>query len=143
MATLEPKASTASILKASNPVLANNEIIFEVPDEGNKDGGIKMGDGTSSYNDLPYLASNNKINVVESTLTVANWSNGTYSFESQYPTSRYIVQISISKTASEAAFKAWADGNFCSNVDANVLRVGNGGVRPTVNIPVVLVVTEI
>lgn len=55
---LKPKRGKKSTLERINPVLMNGEICFEVPDTGvgTGSGKIKMGDGITPYNELPYFS---------------------------------------------------------------------------------------
>lgn len=57
-----PRRGKASTLKTKNPILLSGELIVEVPETGVGTGKIriKMGDGTSAYNDLPYALEEEK-----------------------------------------------------------------------------------
>jgi hypothetical protein len=50
--TLQHKRGTAAILTANNPTIAAGEIVFETDT-----GRIKIGDGSTAWNSLPYADS--------------------------------------------------------------------------------------
>lgn len=51
-----PRRGKASTWASKNPVLAAGELVIEIPDAGLGKGLVKMkmGDGTTAYNSLPY-----------------------------------------------------------------------------------------
>ena len=53
----KPRRGKASTMSTKNPVLESGEFFVEVPNSGVGTGAgkIKMGDGTTAYNSLPYL----------------------------------------------------------------------------------------
>lgn len=53
---IRPRRSTKAEWQYANPILAEGEIGFEVPDAGSGKGlvNIKQGDGVTAWNDLPY-----------------------------------------------------------------------------------------
>lgn len=81
------------------------------------------------------------IQYVNYTLTGSSWSNGTYSFESTYPNSKYDLSISVSSTATSAQFDAFTKAKIGSSSTSNTIKAL--GTTPTsVNIPVILKVVQ-
>ncbi|MBO7207878.1 MAG: hypothetical protein J6W10_09745 [Kiritimatiellae bacterium] len=66
---IRPRGGTASQWTAANPILAEREIGFEYPAGGLGTGLVKMkmGDGTTHWNDLPYATVSPVVENVEST----------------------------------------------------------------------------
>lgn len=61
---LKPRRGKRSTMIAKDVVLRNGEIFFEVPETGvgTGPGLIKMGDGTTTYENLPYFTQNSDSN---------------------------------------------------------------------------------
>lgn len=66
---IRPRGGTASQWTTANPILAEREIGFEYPDGGLGTGLVKMkmGDGVTHWNDLPYATISPIVENVEST----------------------------------------------------------------------------
>lgn len=58
MKTLQHKRGTAAIMAANNPVLADGEIGIETDTDK-----IKIGDGTTAWNSLPYAGAPAAVNL--------------------------------------------------------------------------------
>lgn len=84
---LRPRRGTASAWEYANPILAEGEMAFEVPDTGVGTGliNIKQGDGQTSWVNLPYAFNgatlNNKVD--ELTNTVATYDGRINTIENQ------------------------------------------------------------
>ena len=75
--------------------------------------------------------------VVSSTLTVASWSNGVYSFTSTYPNASYDIAIEPDgNTITDEQYQAWCEANIVGSSVGNVIKAL--GTVPTVAIPVVI-----
>lgn len=72
-AKIKPRRGTATQWTTSNPVLAEGEIGYEVPDDGIGKGlvNMKMGDGVTAWTSLPYAMVNK---VFTTTLTAGSSS---------------------------------------------------------------------
>jgi len=73
---LKPKRGSKSIIRDINPILQEGEVVFEYPDEmaatGRGHGLIKMGDGVTPYNDLPFFITAVLDYIPKSDIGVAN-----------------------------------------------------------------------
>ena len=78
-------------------------------------------------------------NALAYTMLAANWSNGVYSFENEYPSSAYNVSISTYTGTSAVQRAAFNDAKIEGNLSSNMVTAL--GVVPTIDIPVMLVVT--
>ena len=75
--------------------------------------------------------------VVSSTLAVASWSNGVYSFTSTYPNASYDIAIEPDgNTITDEQYQAWCEANIVGSSAGNVIKAL--GTVPTVAIPVVI-----
>lgn len=72
------------------------------------------------------------------TMTSASWNTSakTYSFESLYPNSTYIVEIEPDKTCTDAQLDAWAAARMVGDYNSSIVTAR--GEVPTVDIPVIL-----
>lgn len=77
------------------------------------------------------------------TIYAANWdSNGVYSFESDYPSSRYnITEIMTNENTSIAQKQAWNNCGCNGYYTTNIIIAA--GIIPTIDIPVTLFIEEI
>ena len=71
---IRPRSGTADQWRSANPVLAEREIGYEVPNDGIGSGIIKMkmGDGMTPWNELPYAIENYRDVLSYATGTVNN-----------------------------------------------------------------------
>lgn len=76
-----------------------------------------------------------KATTVTSTLLAATWSNGTYSFESTYPSSSYDILIEPDgNTLTADQYAAWSKAQIVGNSATNVIKAL--GTVPAINIPI-------
>ena len=73
---------------------------------------------------------------VTSSLTVSNWSDRVYSFESNYPNSEYDITISVAPIATSTEYDAFANAKICGSADSN--SVTAIGTVPTIDIPIII-----
>lgn len=59
---------------------------------------------------------------VESVLEVANWSNGAYSFEDEYPSSQYDIEIFQSDKCTKTQYNQYGDAKIVGNPATNVIK---------------------
>lgn len=80
----------------------------------------------------------NKPTITTMTLMAASWGQNTktYSFESQYPSSTYDVEIEPGQTATEEQLSAWTRAKLVGSASSNVLTAV--GEVPTVDIPIII-----
>ena len=81
------------------------------------------------------------IQYVNYTLSGSSWSNGTYSFESTYPNSKYNLSISVSSTATSAQFDSFTKAKIGSSSTYNTIKA-LGTVPTSTDIPVVIKVVS-
>lgn len=75
--------------------------------------------------------------VVSSTLAVASWSNGVYSFTSTYPNASYDIAVEPDgNSITTAQYEAWTNAKIVGNSASNTIKAL--GTVPTVAIPVVI-----
>ena len=83
----------------------------------------------------------NKATITTATLLASGWSDGTYSFETDYPEATYNLEIALDSTATTAQAEAFNGAQIAGSATSNTIKAY--GIVPTVNIPVVLkVVTK-
>lgn len=89
------------------------------------------------YVDTAVSAKQSKPTITSTTLAVASWSNGVYSFESAYPNASYNIDIEPDGyTITDAQFKAWNEAKIVGNSNGNTIKAL--GTVPTVAIPIVV-----
>lgn len=76
--------------------------------------------------------------ITTATLSAGTWdeTNKTYSFESQYPSSTYDVEIEPGQTATEEQLSAWTRAKLVGSASSNILTAV--GEVPTVDIPIIV-----
>lgn len=74
------------------------------------------------------------------TMTSGGWSSSQYSFESDYPNSKYNISVSVASTATSAQFDAFGKAKIVGNATTNVVKAL--GTVPTQDIPVMLKITR-
>ncbi len=82
----------------------------------------------------------NKATITTATLLASGWSNGTYSFETDYPKATYDLEIALDSTATTAQAEAFNGAQIAGSATSNTIKAY--GIVPTVNIPVVLKVVR-
>lgn len=70
------------------------------------------------------------------TISASGWSDGIYSFESNFPSWRYDIEIELDSTATEAQVEAWSSAKPTAVFDTNTMKAL--GDVPTVDIPVIV-----
>lgn len=82
----------------------------------------------------------NKATITTATLLASGWSNGTYSFETDYPKATYDLEIALDSTATTAQAEAFNGAQIAGSATSNAIKAY--GIVPTVDIPVVLKVVR-
>lgn len=82
----------------------------------------------------------NKATITTATLLASGWSNGTYSFETDYPKATYDLEIALDSTATTAQAEAFNGAQIVGSATSNTIKAY--GIVPTVNIPVLLKVVR-
>lgn len=82
----------------------------------------------------------NKATITTATLLASGWSNGTYSFETDYPKATYDLEIALDSTATTAQAEAFNGAQIAGSATSNTIKAY--GIVPTVDIPVVLKVVN-
>ena len=70
------------------------------------------------------------------TILASNWSSGVYSFESDFPSSNYNIEIELDSTATESQVEAWSSAKPTAVFGTNKMKAL--GDVPTVDIPVIV-----
>ena len=93
-------------------------------------------DFSGEYKDLT-----NKPTVSATTLLASDWySTCLYSFEIDYPSSNYDIEIALDSTATSEQAEAFNGAQIAGSATSNIIKAY--GIVPTVNIPVVLKVVR-
>lgn len=79
-------------------------------------------------------------NLVQITLSAANWGDQKYDLEETYPAASYNLYVSVDKSATIEQTTAWNSARILANYDANILIAT--GAKPNVDIPVVIKVVK-
>ena len=82
----------------------------------------------------------NKATITTATLLASGWSNGTYSFETDYPKATYDLEIALDSTATTAQAEAFNGAQIVGSATSNIIKAY--GIVPTVDIPIVLKVVR-
>ena len=83
----------------------------------------------------------NKATITTATLLASGWSDGTYSFETDYPEATYNLEIALDSPATTAQAEAFNGAQIVGSATSNTIKAY--GIVPTVDIPIVLkVVTK-
>ena len=83
----------------------------------------------------------NKATIVAGTMLASGWSNGSYSFESTYPVSKYNIEIALNSTATADQADAYNSANIVGSATTNIVKAY--GKVPTVNIPIIIKVVAV
>lgn len=103
----------------------------------NADPTSNMQASTKQYVDTAVSVKQSKPTITSTTLAVASWSNGVYSFESTYPNASYNIDVEPDGyTITDAQFKAWNEAKIVGNSNGNTIKAL--GTVPTVAIPIVV-----
>ena len=76
--------------------------------------------------------------ITTATLSAGTWdeTNKTYSFETQYPSSTYDVEIEPGQTCTEEQLSAWTRAKLVGSASSNILTAV--GEVPAVDIPIIV-----
>lgn len=75
--------------------------------------------------------------ITADTLLASGWSNGAYSFETDYPNANYNIEISLDgDLATDVQIDAWNGAQILGSATTNVYKAK--GDVPTINIPIIL-----
>lgn len=70
------------------------------------------------------------------TILASNWSDGVYSFENEFSSDIYDIEIELNSTATESQVEAWCNAKVTSVFNTNTMKAL--GDVPTVDIPVIV-----
>lgn len=70
------------------------------------------------------------------TILASGWSDGVYSFESDFPSWHYDIEIELDSTATESQVEAWSSAKVTAVFGTNTMKAL--GDVPTVDIPVIV-----
>ena len=94
---------------------------------------IPRGDNTKAY---IVGVSKNKNGIKNTTLSTSGWSGGYYSFEGEFPLSRFFLHILLSDSATSAQVTAFENAEIAYNSKENKIKAV--GTVPNVNIPIII-----
>ena len=78
----------------------------------------------------------NKPTFSQYTILTSGWSSGVYSFESDFPSETYDIEIELDSTATESQVEAWSSAKPTAVFGTNTMKAL--GDVPTVDIPVIV-----
>lgn len=78
----------------------------------------------------------NKAAITTATLLASGWSDGAYSFETDYPVATYDLEIALDNTATSEQAEAFNGAQIVGSATSNIIKAY--GIVPTVDIPVIL-----
>ena len=78
----------------------------------------------------------NKPTFSQYTILTSGWSSGVYSFESDFPSATYDIEIELDSTATVSQVEAWISAKVTSVFNTNTMKAL--GDVPTVDIPVIV-----
>ena len=78
----------------------------------------------------------NKPTFSQYTILTSGWSSGVYSFESDFPSATYDIEIELDSTATESQVEAWSSAKVTAVFGTNTMKAL--GDVPTVDIPVIV-----
>lgn len=73
-------------------------------------------------------------------LASASWVDGTYSFETEYPSDEYDIYMELSEESTIEQIEAYANALIVGNSTSNVYTAKNGA--PAIDIPVIVKVVK-
>lgn len=74
--------------------------------------------------------------ITTDTIRASSWNGQTYSFETQYPSTTYDVEIEPGQTATEEQLSAWTRAKLVGSASSNILTAV--GEVPSVDIPIII-----
>jgi hypothetical protein len=83
----------------------------------------------------------NKATITVVTLSVSGWDGNTYSFESDYPSDTYDIEIAIDSSATSDQVDAFCSAQIVGNANSNIVKAF--GDVPSVDIPVIVKAVKI
>ena len=97
------------------------------------------------YDDDGNLLSNvmaHKPTITTATLLASNWDSTakTYSFETDYPSASYDIEVALDSTATSEQAEAFNGAQIVGSATSNIIKAY--GIVPTVDIPIVLKVVR-
>jgi hypothetical protein len=117
--TVDTELSTESSNPISNSVVAT-----------------KFGEVDDSISSLNTELVGVKGTYVSITLSANNWNDKTYSFETDYPSDTYNIEVCPDNTCTDEQYEAWCNAKMLGSATSNVITTL--GDVPTVDIPVIV-----
>ena len=106
--------------------------------------------GDSAFNPSNYYIKtdvdelmNEKMNastVLGKSLVTSNWSDNSYSFEKDYPTLEYDIEIEPDSSCTADQYAAWCDAKIVGSSTSNIVKAF--GTVPTLDIPIIVKVVK-
>ena len=78
--------------------------------------------------------------ITTDTIRASSWNGQTYSFETQYPSTTYDVEIQPGQNCTEEQLSAWTRAKLVGSATGNVMTAV--GVVPAVDIPIIVEVKK-
>lgn len=88
----------------------------------------------------PSYYENKEITYEQTTLSISGWSGNTYSFEADYPSTEYDVEVQPNNTITLDEIDAWSSAKIMGSATTNILTAL--GDVPIINIPVIAKVVK-
>lgn len=83
----------------------------------------------------------NKSTSINYTIEASKWNGNEYSFEDEYPSSQYNLEVQVSSAASQIQIDFWSEGEILSKSDMTNIMVAKG-IVPKSDIPAIITITE-
>lgn len=116
-------------------VVHNNYVIFGADSLGSlasKHVFKIYSDGEVEFSTLSFYSPN----FLQHVISASGWSNGVYSFEENFPSTFYDIEVELDSTATSEQLDAWSKAKPTAVFDTNTMKAL--GDVPTVNIPVIV-----
>lgn len=127
------RTATSTEWQSANPNLLVGELAIE-----SDTGRIKAGDGSTSYNSLPFLCRPVTASV---TIAASAWQNSQYTVANDNITADSVVLMDAAVGISSTAFLALANAAiFCASQTDGQLVLQAAGTVPTVDVTIVLAI---
>ena len=88
------------------------------------------------YFNIGKLASDFIPTITSATLLSASWTENTYSFETEYPSTQYNIEVQPSETCDYEQLSAWCNALIIGSSTENIITAL--GDIPTVDIPIMI-----
>lgn len=131
--SLKPYRGKKTSAESQNIVLKNGEVFFEYPEEGIGTGAgkIKMGDGTTSYSNLPYFMGEETEQIIDGTITVGKASTASKAGTATYSTNSGSASKATSATSATYASTSSKAGTATYSTNSGTATYSSNSAKAT------------